>query len=174
MSALARTWTNRPSYGWLRAEVIALSLCGWVLCRSEAAAATTTPDAPIPPNTGEITTTPAAPASATAPVGPRPSVEMNQEIADAFAAERIALTQLQTRFHNATSETDALAIQQQIDVLKQVTEIQILRIQVRYARQAGYTSTADEMDAVIAQLIATRAQGAAAPAPPAIAPGGQK
>jgi hypothetical protein len=151
----------------------------------------TAPDAAPPPprsvdaanpQTGDVIVGDPAQESATNSASsqtPRPSASMNQEIAATFAAERATLAELQARFSSAATEAEALAIQQQIDRVKQDAEIGTLRIQARYARQAGYEQTATELEAVVAQLLSAieGASNVAAPAattPLSAAPAEQK
>ena len=86
---------------------------------------------------------------------------MAAELAQAIAAERSALTELQARFDHANGDREALAVQREIEQLKRGTEITLLRIQAKHARLKGHEAVARRIDAVIDEV--TRPQAARDP-----------
>ena len=88
--------------------------------------------------------------------GPEPQhtvSPMMQEIQTALAQEATALLVLQEDLTNAPTEQDALAILRMISQRKQDTEIATLRIQERYARQAGNEDAAVRIERAIQRIL---------------------
>lgn len=77
---------------------------------------------------------------------------------EAFRAELARLTEL---FHQAGTPEESLAVQRQISALKQNWEIELLEIQLRFAREAGRETQVQELEAVIAQAKAVLPEAAA-------------
>jgi hypothetical protein len=75
------------------------------------------------------------------------------ELRQAVDAERAALVLLQARFDRATNEGDALAIQREIETLKQNGEVQLLRIQAKHARLKGREAAARKIEAAIEAML---------------------
>lgn len=76
-----------------------------------------------------------------------------QEIRNVLADEQTDLQVLQAELANASSETDALAILRRIAQRKQETEIAVLRIQERRARELGDEETALRIDRAIRRIL---------------------
>jgi len=74
------------------------------------------------------------------------------EIQGALAEQQRQVATLDARFAETTNETAAMAIQQEIEQIKQDTELAILAIQARHARAAGDENLALSIDAAIATL----------------------
>jgi hypothetical protein len=93
-----------------------------------------------------------APAPA-ATVAPAPRAHaMAAEMLAVIEAERGELAKLFARFRAAPDAATALAVQREIEQLKSGTEISLLRIQAGYARRAGRSAQAAELEKVIAEL----------------------
>jgi len=125
-----------------------------------AAAAGSAPVAePIPPA--------AAPGAEAAPdsLTPAPDTPLAREVRETRARFQAELKRLTGRYDAAATSADALAVQRAIAALKSQDEIDILAIQSRYARAAGLTERADEIDDLLARLRAGAPDGA----PPAAA-----
>jgi len=107
-------------------------------------------NAPVPTDT-------ATPADADQPVG----FESPQarELKALIASETAALAELQTRLDGAGADDAALAVQREIEQVKQQTEIDLLRLQARFAREAGQADRAAAIDAAIGELTAPRPVG---------------
>ncbi len=101
-----------------------------------------------------------------APAGlPREMVSrMAGELQQAIAAFHQELAQLTQRFDQAADEAQALAVQREIETLKAGQEVDFLLMQARYAREAGLTARADELEEIVARI---RGAVAAQPSPPA-------
>jgi hypothetical protein len=82
----------------------------------------------------------------------RPLSPMMAEIHALIAAQEISLTDLREQLATAADEQQAMALRRQISLLKQLTQLEILRVQVRFARQAGREDTAQRLEAAIAQI----------------------
>ncbi len=117
---------------------------------------------------------------------PAPAAEVNQdkaleaqdlklpmmnEIQVVMDVSRGEISELALRAANTTDHMANQAIQQEIATIKQQTELDILGIQVRYARSAGNVELAERIEASIAAIISPPAP--AAPAVPRPAPGSQ-
>jgi len=90
------------------------------------------------------------------PAAPLPARRLSpfaREIAQAIDAQRMALIALQERFERTADPNEARAIQREIEATKQGTELQILRIQARYARLGGREAAARRIEAAIEQLL---------------------
>jgi hypothetical protein len=82
----------------------------------------------------------------------RPLSPMMLEIQGALAEQQRQVAALDARFVEATDEAAALAIQRQIEQVKQDTELAILAIQARHARAAGDENLAQSIEAAIAAI----------------------
>lgn len=76
-----------------------------------------------------------------------------EEIKAAQAAGQELVVQLQLQLKAAPDEVEALRLLRAINQQKQDTEIVILRIQERYARQAGDTATADRIGQAVQEIL---------------------
>ena len=77
---------------------------------------------------------------------------MMVEIEALLAAEAEAVADLHARFQATTNETAALAIMMEIGRVKVETELNILRVQIRYARADGRVDVAEELEAAIEKM----------------------
>jgi len=113
----------------------------------------TMPD--IPENAAELKALengePALPESVPAPAE-RPLSPMMIEIQGVLAEQQRQVGALDARFAETTSEVAALAVQQEIEQIKQNAELEILAIQARHARVAGDEDLAQSLDAAIATI----------------------
>lgn len=82
----------------------------------------------------------------------RPLSPMMLEIQGALAEQQRQVAALDARFAETTDETAVLAIQREIEQIKQDTELAILAIQARHARAAGDEDLAQSIDAAIAAI----------------------
>jgi hypothetical protein len=120
-----------------------------------------TPNAGAAPEVSKVA--PATPTSAT-PVAPsdeapavapkpRPLSPMMAEMQTVLAAESERLAELKLRAGKAPTPDDALAIQREIERVKFDTEVSLLRVQAKHARQAGRTEVASRIESAIADLV---------------------
>jgi hypothetical protein len=84
---------------------------------------------------------------------------MLQEILAAWDASQVAVAALDQSFRAASDATTALAIQRQIEDLRQQTEVRILGIQAKYARQEGRIEDAEEIEAAIEEMTTPTPRG---------------
>jgi hypothetical protein len=96
---------------------------------------------------GEVALPESVPAAAERPLSP-----MMIEIRGVLAEQQRQVGTLDARFAETTSETAAMAIQQEIEQIKQDAELEILAIQARHARAAGDEDLAQSLDAAIATI----------------------
>jgi TolA-binding protein len=68
-------------------------------------------------------------------------------------ADRERVAELQQQLNAATDETEALRLLRAIHDHKQDTEIAILQIQERFAREAGDTETADKIKLAVDEIL---------------------
>jgi len=98
--------------------------------------------------------TDSAPASDPAtPLPARRLSPLTQEITQAIDAQRVLLIALQERFERTSDQNEARDVQREIEAVKQGTELQILRIQARYARLGGREAAARRIEAAIEQIL---------------------
>lgn len=83
-----------------------------------------------------------------------PLSPMMQEIRQTLDAARIRVEELDAALENVTDEAAALAMLEQVRQIKQDAEIDILRIQLRYATEAGDTKTVAEIETAIDRALA--------------------
>ncbi len=86
-----------------------------------------------------------------APTPPKPS-PMMEEIHALLDAEEAALADLQENLQTATDGTAMLAIIQEVERVKKETELDILHVQLRYAREGGHEEAALRLEEVIESL----------------------
>jgi hypothetical protein len=94
---------------------------------------------------------------------------MTMEINAVLEQSRLQVATLQDRFDNEPNAEAAVAIVRQIEQLKINTELDILRVQVRYARTAGNVELAQQIEASLTQMTtpAPRREPVDRPAPAA-------
>lgn len=88
-----------------------------------------------------------------APVSEKPLSPMMQEIKAAMDSHTAAVAAMQEQLNSTLDEESALQILRTISQRQQDTEIQVLRIQERYARQAGDTETAEKIDQAVEKIL---------------------
>ena len=126
----------------------------FVLLLSQHPAVATTPPEPQPePDGAMVLTVP----EVQLPEEGRFALAVGQS-RDTFNVELSRLTEL---FRQAGSQPEALDAQRRITALKQGWEIELMEIQLRFAREAGRVEQVAELESVIVQA---RAAVAAAPA----------
>ncbi len=108
---------------------------------------------------------PAAPADTIAKPAPVPDTPMAREIRAARAKFQAELARLTASYNAAATPAKAQAVQRAITALKAQDEIDVLAILARYARAAGLTARAQELDSLLARLRARVPDGT----PPAAA-----
>lgn len=90
----------------------------------------------------------------------RPAAEprspMMREIFAALETKQIAVAELQARFAAEGDATRALDLQREAETLKMAAELEILRIQLRYARDEGRDEAAARLEAAIDTMTAPR------------------
>ena len=77
---------------------------------------------------------------------------LNREIRSLLLGERAEVTRLATQLKTIQDPVAALAVQRRISALKSGTQIAILEVQGRFARQEGRIEQADEIDTVVARM----------------------
>jgi len=100
------------------------------------------------------------------PGGELPASPMMLEIKSTLDANRTAVAELAARAAATPAHDANLAIQREIAVLKQQAELDVLAIQVRYARADGNEELADQIEAAIAAIISPPAPTAPTEARP--------
>ena len=85
---------------------------------------------------------------------PKATSPLQIELQAALDREIEELAALQLRYDNARGPLEALEVQQEIDTLKQASELSILTIQAKHARLAGKTEAADEIERLVAEMAA--------------------
>lgn len=140
------------------AAALSGTAAGWA---ADEPARSTLPDLPVNQSeieaaaegTLDLTEPPAVLVSSAQPRLPRAMVtRMGDEMNQAKAAYQQELARLTERFNQAVDQDRALAIQREIETLKGNIEVSFLEIQARYAREAGLTARADELDGIVAQI----------------------
>lgn len=96
---------------------------------------------------------PAAPALR-APLTPR-----MREIVAAWDAHVLVVLALEARLREATDHADAIELEREIENARRDVEVEILRIQARYARDEGRFTDAAEIDAAIAVITSPPPRG---------------
>jgi len=76
---------------------------------------------------------------------PRPVTPLTAAIEAALAAEQARVVELEARLAQAPDEAAAAAIVREIELAKQAGEIEVMRIQVDFARRAGHEEQAQEI-----------------------------
>ena len=74
------------------------------------------------------------------------------EIDALLEVERVQLAELKARLQAAPDEETALAIQREVRQLKMETELEILRVQIRSAREMGRLDTVERLEQTIEYL----------------------
>lgn len=150
-----------------------------ILSAASATAATADQGVVVPAGSGAAgsgapgpgASTPGAPTPAPAATTPRAAATpMHAEIQQSLEAEQAELVRLQTSIEQTTDLAAGLQLQQQIESVKLRTQVDILRIQARYARVAGKTATAEELDEIIEKLTRPPAPGIPVDRPQPAAP----
>jgi len=123
----------------------------------------------LPENAAEIealkSDAPSGPAPAEALPGlaaERPEAELSprmQVLRSLLAAEEARLAELQSRLDAAPDAAAALAIQREIERVKQQTEVELLAAQAGFAREAGQEEKAAAIEAAIDELTSPRPRG---------------
>lgn len=83
----------------------------------------------------------------------RPVSPMMLEIRGVMDAAQAESELLHQRFAAASNEQEALAVQRELEKLMQDSEIEILHVQARYARERGDQELADEIESSIAKIL---------------------
>lgn len=146
-----------------------------------AAVAATEPASPIPnlPENqaeiealanGQLVLEP-APAVGTTLANPASLSPEMLEIGRVVNAERARLAELEARLRDTADDTAALSLLREIEQVKQGTEVEILRIQAKFARSAGREAQAQEIEAAVTQILAP-APALAAPPASTVSPSG--
>jgi thioredoxin-like negative regulator of GroEL len=97
--------------------------------------------------------TTAPPADQARPLPQKPLSPMMQEIHATLEQNDAAVAALQQTLKTAPDEQQALALLRAIAQQKKNTEVSILRIQVRYARQAGNQDAVAKLGLAIEQIL---------------------
>jgi hypothetical protein len=98
---------------------------------------------------------------ATMPYATRPEKHspMMREIIAAWEASQVAVAAVEQQISATTDPMAALALQRQVEEMREQVEVELLRIQARYARQEGRLDDAAQIDAAIAEMTAPRPRG---------------
>ncbi len=89
----------------------------------------------------------------------RPLTPMHAEIQRVIEDEKAAVAALQARFEQTKDPVTAMEVQKQVQDTKIQTEITILQIQVRYARQEGHNDVATQLESAIKEMTTPKAAG---------------
>jgi hypothetical protein len=89
------------------------------------------------------------------------------ELSAVLQDEAARLRELEASFGAAADASSALAVEREIAAVKSVTEIRLMRVQARHAREAGRLEAAVRIEAAIAELTTASARPAT---PPPITP----
>lgn len=81
---------------------------------------------------------------------------MTMEINTVLDLARVEVAALQERFDNESNDNAALALSVQIEQIKINTELDILRVQKRYAEAAGNTELATELEEALTSMTSPR------------------
>lgn len=82
-----------------------------------------------------------------------PPSPMMLEIKAALAVSETAVAELGAQLRSAADERDALRIQRAIADAKRDAEVAVMRIQARYAREAGDVETAEKIELAVARIL---------------------
>ena len=85
-----------------------------------------------------------------------------QAIQAVLDREAARLSELETGMETAAGESALLALQREIERVKEETELQILRVQADFARREGRLEQAAEIEAALAEMTAPRSAAPAA------------
>lgn len=142
-----------------------VGVCGLAAWAAEAAGAPAEPAAPahaeVAPLAGDpsvVETTAATTAAPRAREGLSPCQQAIQALLDREATQ---LAELDARLPGAFDEAAVLALQREIEQVKQETELQVMRVQADFARREGRVAQAEQIEAALAEMAAPR---------PAVAP----
>jgi len=92
------------------------------------------------------------------PAQPAPHTPMALEIDALLDAARSTVAVLQEQFENATNDKTAVDLIRQIEEAKKNAELDILRVQLKYARAEGRTALAAELTAALTRMTTPPAQ----------------
>jgi len=84
---------------------------------------------------------------------------MTTEIEALLSTSRLQVAVLQEQFDLAPDDNTALGLIRRIEQIKKDTEIDLLRLQLRYAQAAGDARLADEINAALTQMTTPRPRG---------------
>jgi hypothetical protein len=107
-------------------------------------------DQPPAPGPGQLITVPPSPVVTGQAPGQNPMIE---EIRALLAESAATVLEIQNQMKAAPDEQTALAMLRQVRQHKQDTEVAVLRIQQRYAREKGDTEAAQLIEEAIGQLL---------------------
>ncbi len=145
--------------------VLLVGVCGLA---ARAAVVTAAPAEPAAPSAAQVAPLAADPngveTTAAAAAAPRARESLSpcqQAIRALLDREAAQLAELDARLPGAADEGAVLALQREIEQVKQETELQVMRVQADFARREGRTAQADQIEAALAEMAAPR---------PAVAP----
>ncbi len=99
---------------------------------------------------------------------PAPERELSPmmvEIESLLEAEKLAVEERRVQMTQTTDMAQRVALMDEIHQLKTDTELEILRVQLRYAQQEGHLDTAQEIEAAIEFMTGPRPVPAPEPRP---------
>lgn len=85
-----------------------------------------------------------------------------QAIRELLEREATQLAELEARLPAAADAPAFLALQRQIEQVKQATELQVMRTQAEFARREGRVEQAEQIEAALAEMSAPRQPSAPA------------
>lgn len=120
---------------------------------SQVAPPAATPPA-IPENADELATPPAGKGTAVSPSA-KPRVALTPMMAEiqALQAEREEMIAAKARTFSKAAPADAVALQAELAQMKRALELDVLRVQSRWARKENRAIDADRIDAVIEEIL---------------------
>lgn len=108
-----------------------------------------------------VEATPVEPGSVAAPT--RELSPMMLEITAAMESARLQVADLKRRHDAAINDEEAMALAREAARIKRESRIEMMRIQLRYAREAGNDELVIELEEVVTRMTAPRVKGTPLP-----------
>jgi hypothetical protein len=110
------------------------------------------PVQPLPPEQRDVRPIPVRPEVQLPTPRPDPRAPMLAEIHTAMTEEKATLAELRAELIAAPTDAAAAAVIARIGTVKQDVQLEILRIQLRYARERGRERQAQQIERAIAKI----------------------
>ncbi|MDO9695250.1 MAG: hypothetical protein Q7W56_10985 [Candidatus Latescibacteria bacterium] len=135
------------------AILILMGVCGLTAGTAAVAGTLPEPAAPVAPDPDGVESTAAATVAPRAPESLTPCQQAIRALLDREAAQ---LAELEARVPAAADAAAFLALQREIEQVKQDTELQVMRTQAQHARLEGRVEQAEQIEAALAEMAAPR------------------